>query len=91
MLEAAGKPCKTCGGLHDEPNMVICERCDACYHIDCLDASDKVEVHDGPWLCPECKVLVMTEGASDILYDFSLTNYLFLGQLPTNSDEANRV
>ena len=71
--------------------MVICERCDACYHVDCLDLSAKDEVHDGPWLCPDCKVTVMIEGASDILFDFSLTNYLFLGQLPTNLEEANRV
>ena len=71
--------------------MILCERCDDSFHVDCLESDQKDEVHDGPWLCPNCKGVVIQSGASDILYDWGLTNYLFLGVLPPNLEEANRI
>jgi ribonuclease HI len=36
MMEAAGRPCKVCGGLHGEGDMLLCDRCNCPFHQECL-------------------------------------------------------
>ncbi|GJE93212.1 RCC1/BLIP-II protein [Phanerochaete sordida] len=38
----------------DDPNLLVCERCDNPYHIGCLDPPLDA-VPDGEWFCPDCE------------------------------------
>ena len=44
------KPCLSCGEVDTLPN-VLCDRCDDCFHLRCLDFP---AVPSGEWLCARC-------------------------------------
>lgn len=53
--------CVVCGDEYetDDDPLILCDECDALYHVACLDASDQPpceEIGDETkeWLCPEC-------------------------------------
>ena len=48
--------CKVCGSKDDEDAMLLCDGCDAGYHIYCMDPPME-EVPDGDWFCKDCQVL----------------------------------
>jgi hypothetical protein len=48
-------PCDGCGRADREDEMVLCDMCDAGWHLDCLSPALSA-VPDGDWLCPECAV-----------------------------------
>jgi hypothetical protein len=48
-------PCDGCGRADREEEMVLCDSCDAGWHLDCLSPALPA-VPDGDWLCPECAV-----------------------------------
>lgn len=45
--------CKECGRGDMESELLICEGCDACYHIFCLDPPLR-SIPTGDWKCPDC-------------------------------------
>ena len=59
-------PCDGCGRADREDEMVLCDACDAGWHLDCLSPA-LAAVPDGDWLCPECAVanrVAVMSGAS---------------------------
>ena len=49
------QPCIWCGDASDHATMVLCNRCNACYHPQCVADSDGTKVHGWPWFCHACK------------------------------------
>eukprot|EP01043_Picozoa_sp_COSAG02_P038712 COSAG02_NODE_3005_length_7570_cov_3.554812_3_plen_982_part_00 len=45
--------CMRCRRLDDAEQMILCDACDAGFHIFCLDPPLK-SIPDGDWLCPNC-------------------------------------
>jgi len=45
--------CRICGGHEDENNQILCDECDAGYHLKCLGLSKMPEEEE--WFCPLCK------------------------------------
>eukprot|EP00802_Teleaulax_amphioxeia_P007131 Tamp_07137.p1 GENE.Tamp_07137~~Tamp_07137.p1 ORF type:complete len:555 (+),score=69.93 Tamp_07137:323-1987(+) len=45
--------CQVCDSRQDEESMVLCDMCDAGYHLNCLEPK-LLSVPRGDWLCPEC-------------------------------------
>ena len=47
------KICEICHLNEDEDeDQILCDRCDDCYHQDCLESS---QIHaEGVWICPVC-------------------------------------
>merc|ERR1712142_956694 len=45
--------CRKCGGKEDENNQILCDECDAAYHLKCLGMTSLPT--DDEWFCPECK------------------------------------
>eukprot|EP01137_Pigoraptor_chileana_P023900 Opistho-2@90972 len=45
--------CKVCGHGHDEDSLLLCDGCDAPYHMYCL-SPPLSKVPRGDWHCPEC-------------------------------------
>ncbi|XP_060515758.1 E3 ubiquitin-protein ligase UHRF1-like isoform X2 [Cylas formicarius] len=46
--------CRLCSGKSDCDKLLLCDECDAGFHISCLDPPlDKIP--DGDWYCPFCK------------------------------------
>jgi len=45
--------CKACGWGDDGEHILLCDRCDAEYHLYCLDPP-LAEVPAGDWFCPTC-------------------------------------
>ena len=71
IMTAAGKPaddrpCKFCKEDDRQEDMILCGRCEACYHRDCASKSGGTRIHDGPWFCPTCKGALTLEGYQDI-------------------------
>ena len=62
------QPCLVCNLPDREDVMLLCDQCDAGFHIDCLDPP-LLAVPPGPepWFCPTCKLLPldMTDLASN--------------------------
>ncbi|XP_029992038.1 PHD and RING finger domain-containing protein 1 isoform X2 [Sphaeramia orbicularis] len=47
--------CEVCGGSDREDRLLLCDGCDAGYHMECLTPPlDAVPVEE--WFCPECEV-----------------------------------
>ncbi|GLJ15107.1 hypothetical protein SUGI_0246900 [Cryptomeria japonica] len=46
--------CRVCFVLKDHHLSVLCNDCNDCYHIYCLDISI-AELPKGDWLCPSCQ------------------------------------
>jgi len=71
--------------------MLLCDGCNKCWHPDCLLAEQQPAVHDGPFICTECRGTIALHGYPDITLDFGLVDYLFDGQLPAQQQEADRI
>lgn len=55
--EPIGRPwepaCRVCLQEENDPDLMLCDHCDAAYHIYCLRPKLK-QVPDGPWVCARC-------------------------------------
>ena len=71
--------------------MILCDKCNACYHEDCAKKTRGSRVHDGPWFCARCRNEIALYGPKDITQDFGLIDYLWTGHLPENPDEGDRI
>jgi Integrase zinc binding domain len=71
--------------------MILCDRCNECYHKDCARSSGGSKVHDGPWFCVLCRGHLTLHGADDITQDWPLMDHLWTGWLPGDPDEADRI
>jgi hypothetical protein len=49
----ADMECHVCGSAKNEERMILCDVCDAGYHLDCVVPKLK-KVPDGDWICPDC-------------------------------------
>ncbi|XP_017888057.1 E3 ubiquitin-protein ligase UHRF1-like [Ceratina calcarata] len=47
--------CKICAGKHDEHNLLLCDECNAGYHISCLTPPLTSIPEADYWYCPNCK------------------------------------
>eukprot|EP00960_Hanusia_phi_P002210 63368-Hanusia_phi.AAC.2 len=45
--------CRVCGSGDRDDQLVLCDRCNDGYHMDCLQPKLKT-LPEGEWLCPEC-------------------------------------
>ncbi|KAM6960513.1 uncharacterized protein phrf1 [Aplochiton taeniatus] len=53
-LELEQTSCEVCGGRDREDRLLLCDGCDAGYHMECLTPPlDAVPVEE--WFCPECE------------------------------------
>lgn len=60
------RPCTYCGQDDRQPDMILCDRCDTCYHGDCAREAGGTRIHDGPWFCLQCKGHLTLHGAPDV-------------------------
>ena len=81
-MAAEGTPCKECQSLQAEQDMVICDGCGECWHLECAEETQQPTPHDGPWVCLDCRGRISGSGCPDVTLDFGLTDYLWLGRLP---------
>ena len=86
-----GKPCRSCNKLDREAEMVVCDRCEGCWHPECGADGGRNPIHDGPWYCATCRGYIATHGYQDITQDLGLIEYLWRGNLPDQDEEASRV
>ncbi|XP_058622812.1 PHD and RING finger domain-containing protein 1 isoform X2 [Onychostoma macrolepis] len=74
--------CEVCGGRDREDRLLLCDGCDAGYHMECLTPPlDAVPVEE--WFCPECIANNRTSGSEQISEDES-------SSLPTTSRPRSR-
>jgi hypothetical protein len=55
LADEAGSACTYCGGAEDEDRLLLCDGCDAMWHIYCLQPPLQA-VPSGDWYCPECEL-----------------------------------
>jgi len=63
--------CEVCRQHDREHEMLLCDRCEAGYHLDCLTPALS-EVPSGDWFCPECTSLgqeIHTDELAELLSD----------------------
>ncbi|XP_077067410.1 uncharacterized protein phrf1 isoform X2 [Siphateles boraxobius] len=74
--------CEVCGGRDREDRLLLCDGCDAGYHMECLTPPlDAVPVEE--WFCPECIASNRTSGSEQISEEES-------SSLPTTSRSRAR-
>ncbi|RXN25069.1 PHD and RING finger domain-containing 1 isoform X2 [Labeo rohita] len=74
--------CEVCGGRDREDRLLLCDGCDAGYHMECLTPPlDAVPVEE--WFCPECIANNRTSGSEQISEEES-------SSLPTTSRPRSR-
>nr|XP_002666914.2 PHD and RING finger domain-containing protein 1 isoform X2 [Danio rerio] len=74
--------CEICGGRDREDRLLLCDGCDAGYHMECLTPPlDAVPVEE--WFCPECIANNRTSGSEQISEEES-------SSLPTTSHSRSR-
>ncbi|XP_067291782.1 PHD and RING finger domain-containing protein 1 isoform X2 [Pseudorasbora parva] len=74
--------CEVCGGRDREDRLLLCDGCDAGYHMECLTPPlDAVPVEE--WFCPECIANNRTSGSEQISEEES-------SSLPTTSRPQSR-
>jgi hypothetical protein len=56
--------CKACGWGNDAEHILLCDRCDAEYHLYCLDPP-LAKVPAGDWFCPTCVQAIEPDRASE--------------------------
>ena len=61
---------------------MVCDRCEKCYHPECLVDSGHVAPNAGPWYCRACRTHIITHGHTDLVEDLPLLDLLFLGKEP---------
>jgi hypothetical protein len=72
-------PCQVCMGRDDEETMLLCDKCNQGYHMDCLDPAFE-RVPRGPWLCPSCEETEEPLPTRDIVDDVDVLDYLAGGR-----------
>ena len=85
------RPCRLCGGRDHQESMILCDRCNACYHPPCAAQVKGTALHGGPWFCAHCKGALVREGFPDVTLDWPLHDYLWAGHLPSDPSEAERI
>ncbi|XP_051975657.1 PHD and RING finger domain-containing protein 1 [Xyrauchen texanus] len=74
--------CEVCGGRDREDRLLLCDGCDAGYHMECLTPPlDAVPVEE--WFCPECTANNRSSGSDHISEEES--------SLPTTSRSRYRA
>ncbi len=87
-----GLPCRICGSTEEEEKMVVCDKCEQCFHVECVKGKrGYVEPNDGPWYCQRCRTHIITNGHDDLVEALALLDFLFLGKEPEGAVEAERV
>ena len=71
--------------------MILCERCNCTVHKDCAIDNQEATIHEGPWISNECRTQMLQTGCEDIMWDFGVIEYLFLGTLPESPEERDRI
>ena len=71
--------------------MVVCDRCEDCYHTECANIKGFSPVHDGPWYCFKCRGELFLLGFEDPIEDIPLIDYLWMGKLPRDHDNEMRI
>ena len=66
------RPCAYCGGETHHRDMILCDRCNTCYHVECARESGGTELHGGPYFCHKCKGELVHEGFLDVIEDWPL-------------------
>lgn len=51
--EEGGVPCSECGSTGDGSKLLLCDKCNAGWHLYCLP-QPLANVPDGEWTCPAC-------------------------------------
>jgi len=51
--DGSDTPCVKCGSASDAKNILLCDKCEAHYHLGCLMPPLK-RVPQGDWFCPKC-------------------------------------
>lgn len=85
------RPCKHCKEEDRQEDMILCDRCEDCYHRDCASKIGGTKIHDGPWFCATCKGALTLEGYADITQDWPLMDHLWSEWLPQDPTEADRI
>ncbi|KAF5290718.1 hypothetical protein FQA39_LY14637 [Lamprigera yunnana] len=47
-------PCEVCGSSRDEDRLLLCDRCDLAYHLECLRPPLDL-IPEGEWFCSSCQ------------------------------------
>ena len=72
--------CEICNRSDGEDRMLLCDRCDSGYHMECLDPPLN-NIPSGDWFCPEC-VHVQPEQVRlkivSYIYDLSVLQFSIL-------------
>ena len=85
------QPCTFCQGADRQQEMILCNKCNACYHPDCAKGTGGSQVHEGPWFCEACKGELTLSGIQDISQDWPLIDHLWTSWLPEDISEANQI
>ena len=71
--------CEKCGSAKDEERMVLCDMCDAGYHIDCLEPKLKA-IPEGEWICKVC-VYYLKWMSRELVCTYCPMNLLMMARL----------
>lgn len=71
--------------------MLVCDRCEQCWHSSCAQIKQSTPIHSGPWFCFKCRAHILTHGPTDVIEDIPLLEYLFAQTTPQDPDEESRV
>ena len=70
-------PCGICKSAHDEATMNVCDKCNGCFHPDCIISKGWTQPSRGPWYCFTCRGVIIMYGYTDVTQDLGLLQYLF--------------
>jgi hypothetical protein len=62
--------------------MLVCDRCEQCWHRACGEDEGRNPAHEGPWYCPPCRGHIILHGFTDVTQDLGLIDWLWRGLLP---------
>jgi transposase InsO family protein len=84
--------CRVCDSSDDEELMLLCDCCNAGFHIDCLDPPLS-GVPRGPWNCTACLQRGRAAVPTDIAEDYGVLHFLATGKPPEEAStvEARRI
>ncbi len=85
------RPCTSCGVGDHHDWMVLCDKCNDCYHRICAEVSGGSKVHGGPWFCKKCKGELTLQGPPDIMQDWPFIDHMWTGYLPKDPAEVDRI